>query len=246
MDFDKLEQSVTNLNAVINKFPIYAISLDDFKPVEEKIQTARISLMHLNARFLILAAKYKQYINNTQKRNKKNIKGVLQYVTSDTLINAKAIKLCLHSTTILSILSNKEGTVEDQKRLYTNMNKLCTLNDKIMTIQKNIEKASQEQLNLKIECQKALFNYKDFLREQEQIQSKRLENIYPDIVNNKSKMERTLRKINVMKKLIRSFIATSDMLAKESMLEILENHRELISVETIIKLSQSEEVTMRA
>lgn len=57
-------------------------------------------------------------------------------------------------------------------------------------------------------------------------------------------MEKTLRKINIMKKLIRTFIATSDyMLANQPMLEMLENHRELINVETIMKMSQSEELT---
>lgn len=62
MNFDKLEQSVKNLNIEVNKFPICAISLDDLKPVEEKIQTARMSLMHLNARFLIFAAKFKRML----------------------------------------------------------------------------------------------------------------------------------------------------------------------------------------
>lgn len=62
------------------------------------------------------------------------------------------------------------------------MKKLFTLNDKIMTVQKNLERASEVQLNLKIECQKALFNYKDFLKEQEQIRSKRLQKKYPEIV----------------------------------------------------------------
>lgn len=56
-------------------------------------------------------------------------------------------------------------------------------------------------------------------------------------------MEKTLRTINIMKKLIRIFIATSDfMLAKEPMLEMLENHRELINVETIMEISQNEEL----
>jgi hypothetical protein len=52
-------------------------------------------------------------------------------------------------------------------------------------------------------------------------------------------MEKTLRKINVMKKLIRNFIAASNyMLVKEPvLLKMLENHRELINVETIIKMS---------
>lgn len=62
MDFDELEQSVKTLNAIVNEFPICAISLEDFKPVEKKIQTTRISLMHLNARFLILTAKFKRML----------------------------------------------------------------------------------------------------------------------------------------------------------------------------------------
>ncbi|XP_012235026.1 chromosome partition protein Smc-like [Linepithema humile] len=242
MNFDKLEQSIKNLNAVVNKFPIGAISSNDFKPVEEKMQTARMSLMHTNARFLILAAKIKQYIDNRQQR-KKEIKGVLQDVTSDTLVNTKAIKLCLHSITALSILNEEEGTVEDQKKLDINMEKLFNLNEKIMAIQKNIEEASQVQLNLKIECQKALFNHKNFLREQEQIRSEKLQETNPEIMNTKSQMEKTLRKINIMKKLIRIFIATSDdMLANKLLLEMLEKHRESINVETIMKMAESEEL----
>lgn len=56
-------------------------------------------------------------------------------------------------------------------------------------------------------------------------------------------MERTLRKINIMKKLIRNFIAASrHMLIKQPLLlEMLEKHRELINVETILKMSQNNE-----
>jgi len=56
-------------------------------------------------------------------------------------------------------------------------------------------------------------------------------------------MERTIRKINIIKKLIRNFIAVSGhMLDKEPiLLEMLEKHRDLINVETIVKMSQSNE-----
>lgn len=56
-------------------------------------------------------------------------------------------------------------------------------------------------------------------------------------------MERTIRKINIMKKLIRNFIAVSSYMLKEEplLLEMLENHRELINVETIVKMSQNNE-----
>ncbi|KAL6436899.1 hypothetical protein ACFW04_004926 [Cataglyphis niger] len=183
MELNELEQSVKSLNMVLNKFPIGAISLNDFKPVEEKIQTARESLMHLNARLLMLQAKYKQYTDDGQRQQEEESAGVaLQNITSDTLINAKTIKLCLHSITILSILSNKEGDVEDQNKLYSYMSKLLAFNDSIMTTQEVIEKESQLQLDLKIECHKALFEYKNFLKEQERIRSERLQETYPEIV----------------------------------------------------------------
>ncbi|XP_029165525.1 uncharacterized protein LOC114936488 [Nylanderia fulva] len=246
MELDKLEQSVKSLNAVLNKFPIGAITLDDFKPVEEKIQTTRRSLMHLNARLLMLQAKYKQYTDPGRRRKEEDIGNVLQSVISNTLINDKAIKLCLHSTTILSLLSNKEGDVKDQKKLCTCLKKVFTVNQSIMSIQETIKKESQVQLNLKIECQKALFDYKSFLKEQEQIRSERLQKMYPEILENKNRMERTLRKINIMKKLIRNFIAASShiVIKRPILLKMMEKHRELINIETILKMSQNEDAAV--
>lgn len=60
MDLDELEEAVTNLGTVINDFPIGAVSLEDLKPVSEKIQATRKSLMHLHARLLMLRAKQKR------------------------------------------------------------------------------------------------------------------------------------------------------------------------------------------
>ncbi|XP_071554492.1 uncharacterized protein [Temnothorax nylanderi] len=243
MELDELERSVKRLSAVVDGFPIGAASLDDFKPIEEKIRAARESLMRLNARSLMLRAKYKQYIDDGREEDEDEVGDALQSVVSDTLINAKAIKLSLHSTTVLSILNNKEGNAEDQKKLHTYMSKLLSLNDSVMATQKTIEEASRVQLDLKVECQKALFDYKNFLKEQEQLRSERLQKTNPGIVENKDKMERLIRKINIMKKLIRNFVAVSGyMLAKEPiLLEMLESHRELINIETIVKMSQSNE-----
>lgn len=64
-EFDLLEQSVIKLHDAVNQFPIGAISLDDFKSVEEKIQTARRSLMHLNGRLLMLKTRCKSTVVNT-------------------------------------------------------------------------------------------------------------------------------------------------------------------------------------
>lgn len=62
------------------------------------------------------------------------------------------------------------------------MSQLFTLNDNIMAIHKTIKEASQVQLDLKVECQKALFDHKNFLKEQEQLRSERLQKTNPKIV----------------------------------------------------------------
>lgn len=121
------------------------------------------------------------------------------------------------------------------------MHELFTLNDKIITLQGTIEDKIQKQLDLKIECQNALYEYKNFLKEQEELRNKRLQETNPQIARNKEKMNKTIQKINIMKKLITSFIAASShmLMDKPILVEMLKNHRELISVETIVKISQN-------
>lgn len=62
------------------------------------------------------------------------------------------------------------------------MSKLFAFNDSIMAIQKAIERESRLQLDLNVECQKALFDYKNFLKEQERIRSEKLQETNPEIV----------------------------------------------------------------
>lgn len=68
------------------------------------------------------------------------------------------------------------------RKLCTYMSKLFTLNDNIMAIQETIEEASQVQLDLKVKCQKALLDHENFLKEQEQLRSERLQKMYPGIM----------------------------------------------------------------
>lgn len=62
-----------------------------------------------------------------------------------------------------------------------------------------------------------------------------------NIFRNKEKTNKTIRNINLMKKLIVNFIAASNhMLFKEPFLvKMLEEHRELINIETVSKMSQN-------
>ncbi|KYN09597.1 hypothetical protein ALC57_18289 [Trachymyrmex cornetzi] len=146
----------------------------------DRPKTSRVAQVYLNILSNALTNKYAhllvyfvQNVNilygsqNATRRSESEdeFRDTLQNVVSDTLLNAKAIKLCLYSTTILSMLSNKEGTAEDQKKLNTYMSKLFILNDNIMATEEAIKKATQIQLDLKIECQKLIFEHAKFLKE---------------------------------------------------------------------------------
>ena len=56
-------------------------------------------------------------------------------------------------------------------------------------------------------------------------------------------MDKTLQKVNVMKKLILNFIASSGTLLREEpiLLEMLEKHRDIVSLETISNMIQNNE-----
>ncbi|KAG7198483.1 hypothetical protein KM043_005860 [Ampulex compressa] len=241
-EFGHLHQALASLGKNIANFPIGAACLNDFEPVEEKIRITRESLKHLNSRLLSLKAnRQSSSIPNSSDETEEETIQKLQEATSYSLINNKAIKLCLHSNAIQAIVNEEEGTPEMQEKVCAYMRKLFSLNDNILAIQESIESAVKKQLKLKMQCQSALFEYKHFLKEQEELQSKRLQETNPEIARNKDKMNKTLQRVNVMKKLITNFIAASGYMLQEEplLLEMLEKHRETLNVETILKMSQS-------
>ncbi|XP_043525114.1 uncharacterized protein LOC122536666 isoform X2 [Frieseomelitta varia] len=165
----------------------------------------------------------------------------LHEATANSHINNAVVKLCLHSYTIQAILEGKESDNDMLRKIYAYMSKLFTLNDNILLLQNEIEDALKVQLQLKIQCRNALFEYKSFLKEQEEICNKKLQEINPELVKNKEKTNKTIRSINLMKKLIVNFIAASNhmLFKKPFLVKMLEEHRELINIETISKISQN-------
>ena len=241
-EFKRLKNAATSLGKSISNFPIGAVSLDDFKPIEERIRNTREALKNLNARSLILKAQHEyQMTRDEPGGDAGTMVTSLHKATANSLINNQGIKLCLHSYGIQAILSGKEGDQEMQKKIYACMTKLFSLNDDILSLQKAIDEATEKQLNLMIQCQNSLSEYKNFLKEQEEMRSKKLEETHPDIARDKEKIKKTLNKINVMKKLVVNFAAASNyMLSIEpGFIKMLENHRELVNMETILKMSRS-------
>ncbi|CAK9825974.1 hypothetical protein ANTRET_LOCUS3894 [Anthophora retusa] len=244
-EFKILQDALVNLSESVRNFPVGAISLDDFKGIEEKIRDRRKSLKRLNSRILMLKAQNDyQTSKETSEEPSKDVRTTvsnLHEATAIALVNDAAIKLCLHSYTIRAILEGKEGDHDMQKQIHACMSKLYYLNDTILILEEKINDAVKEQLELKIQCQNALFDYKNYLKQQEKIRSKRLQEINPQIAKNKSRTNKFIEKINISKKLITNFIAASaHMLADNPILvEMLEKHRDSVNMETILKMSQN-------
>ncbi|CAD1471475.1 unnamed protein product [Heterotrigona itama] len=226
-EFEDLKNAISCLNKSVSEFPIGAVSIEDFKPIEEKIRNTRESLKHA-----------------TDEEPEGNIKDTvtdLHEATANSLINNAVVKLCLHSYTIQAILEGKESDNDTLRKIYAYMSKLFSLNDNILLLQNEVEDALKVQLQLKIQCRNALFKYKNFLKEQEEIRNKKLQEINPELVRNKEKTNKTIRNINLMKKLIVNFIAASNhmLFKKPFFVKMLEEHRELINIETVSKMSQN-------
>ncbi|XP_076281839.1 uncharacterized protein LOC143209700 [Lasioglossum baleicum] len=240
-EFQRLKDAVEKLHESVSNFHVGAVSLDDYKPTEERIKDIRDSLTQLNSRLLMLKAQKNYQNTEVPEENIKDIVTKLHEATSNSLLNSKAIKMCLHSYTIQSILRGEEGNEEMRMKINTCMDKLFIINDETLAIQKEIDEAVQKQLDLKIECQNMIFDHKKFLEEQEEVRNRRLQEKNPETANNKKKLVQTVDKINVMKKLIVNFIGASYLLLMEEpvLVDMLEKHRDLISIETILKMAQS-------
>ncbi|KZC04304.1 PREDICTED: uncharacterized protein LOC107188562 [Dufourea novaeangliae] len=240
--FRNLRNSIKILDENVSNFPIGAVSVDDFRPIEDRIRSMRETLKHLNARLLMLKAHHKfqgtieEPVEDTEKTVLK-----LHTAVSNSLINNKAIKLCLHSYAIEAIHSGKEGDHDKQVKIYACMRKLFKVNDDMLAIQKIIIATLEKQLDLKIQCQNLLFRHQTFLKEQEEIRNKRLERTNPEIANYKQKINKSLQKTNIMKQLILNFIASSSskLLKQPMFVEMLEKHRDVVTIETILKMAQN-------
>ncbi|XP_076760620.1 uncharacterized protein LOC143429096 [Xylocopa sonorina] len=241
--FKSLTDSIICLSKSISNFPVGAVSLDDLKPIEDRIRNMRESLKVLNAKLLILKAQY-EYQTTTEEpeEDAEDTVTKLYDETAKTLITNAAVKLCVHSYTIQAILTGREGDQDMQKKIYVCMKKLFSLNDSILSVQEELESALKEELELKIKAQHGLLDYSKFLKEQEIIRNKELQKTNPEVARNKEKTNNTLRRINLMKKLIVNFIAASSNMLSENpfLINMLDDHRELLTIDTILSICQDE------
>ncbi|CAL7937013.1 unnamed protein product [Xylocopa violacea] len=241
--FKSLTDAIACLCKSVSNFPVGAVSLDDLKPIEEKIRDMRESLKVLNAKLLTLKAQNEfQTATEEPEEDIEDTVTKLYNETAKTITTNAAVKLCVHSYTIQAILTGREGDQDMQKKIYICMKKLFSLNDSILLVQEELESALKEELELKVQTQRALFDYSNFLKEQEIKRNKELQKTNPEVARNKEKTNNTLRRINLMKKLIVNFIAASSNMLFENplLVKMLDDHRELLTIDTILSISQDE------
>ncbi|KAL2729075.1 uncharacterized protein V1477_016556 [Vespula maculifrons] len=240
-NYNNLEQALKQLRENVAEFSIGAVSRDDYRPPDEKIEILRKSIHRLSSRTIILKAKKDITLNEEiPTTNMENIFQELQENTAKAIINNIAIEQCLRSSTILDVMSD-ENQIDVQEKMYAAMRKLFMLNDVILSTQQSVQKAFKKQLELKIQCQKAIFDHHSFLKEKEEQRKQNLQKTNPNVVKNKEKLMKTINKINIIKKLITNFIATSGklLMKRPFLLEMLEKHAEIINEETMRKIIEN-------
>ncbi|XP_078049129.1 uncharacterized protein LOC144476281 [Augochlora pura] len=236
---ENLENAIEKLRKSVNNFRLGAISLDDYKPVEDKIKIIYNNLTQLNARVLMLKA-YHRFIE-TEGVQEEDAATKCSEAASNCHLNNLAIKSCLHSYTITNILGGKQGGPDMQKKMFGYLCKLYSINDELMMLQKEIDEALEKQLDLQIECQDMIYDHKKFLEVQEERWNKKLQETNPEVARIKKKLIQRIDKVNIMKKLIVNFIAASNQLLmkKPILVDMLEKHRDLIDIDTVMKMVQN-------
>lgn len=244
--FEELNDALVALKNSISNFKFGAISLDDLKPVEEKFQDLQERLKHLNARLMLHKAQC-EFQTRDETKPQKTVEETIKDTYENqaiSIVNNLAVKQCLHSYNVQAILSSTENDEDTKKEIYACMGKLFGIGKGILAVQQELEAEREKQLKLKIECQTALKDYHNFLKEQEEIRNQRLQKTNPEIAANKEKAQHCVKKICVMQKLIVNFIAAShNLLETPLMVKMLEDHREMYSMEIISELAHDETKT---
>ncbi|XP_012280427.1 uncharacterized protein LOC105699752 isoform X2 [Orussus abietinus] len=230
-EFDELVAALNPLHRNVTEFPIGAVSLEDFKPIDEKIEDERESLKRINSRSLMLRVKKDTYFfPDTSKLRIGETVDMLHENIVEALINKCAINLCLHSEAIHNIYLDKDKCIEPL------MNKLFLLNDASIALQNSIKEVSERRILLKKECQDDIFQYHNFLKEEQNSRNNKFKETNPELAERKKKIENKLIKINIMKRLITNLISGSgNMITKKSLLEMLHKHRNLVTADTIFE-----------
>ncbi|XP_034933911.1 uncharacterized protein [Chelonus insularis] len=242
-DISKLKRALFVLKKSIIECPIGAVSPDDYKPIEEKIRDLRVSLSCLNSRIRRLQAQTSLHsVPNPPEEKRPELLNQYQNQLSSCVINNHMMSAIHHSNTVQEIFDNDKIDPDIQRKTKVAMTKLFNLNDVALSIHHELnEICLSKELELKDKWAQTITEFSEFLHQQEKIRHEKLAKSNPEAVAKKEKILKLIQKINTMKRLITNFISTSSKTIKDNpeFIELLKKHRDLISLETIIIMSQN-------
>ncbi|XP_012256493.1 uncharacterized protein LOC105686357 isoform X2 [Athalia rosae] len=241
MAFEQLERALDSLSKSVSHFHVGADSIDDLKPLEVRISDLRKLMKVQKTHWQMVNAKI--HANSVTENPQEDISTTIsnsRKKISHLQTDSQAIGLCLYSLAIHDMVYKEKPNRNFKEQVLGYMKRLFVLNDSLLSIHQRMEALRIEELDLKIECQKELFNYRQFLRDQENLLDRNLQETNPEIVKNKTKLLLKLRKINVMKRLTTAILSTSGTLVREKpfLFNMMKKHREIINIETIIEMTR--------
>ncbi|XP_063981521.1 uncharacterized protein LOC135164780 isoform X2 [Diachasmimorpha longicaudata] len=235
-----LERATALLGSTIRNFSIGAVTLSDFKPVQEKMKDLREIIRCLTARIQLLratnGARAAPVLSSAQPKELE--KRMHEIVSSNYLIKYDVFKDALHSHAAENLLSN-ENISPEMKKLKAVMAKLYSQNDKIIVLQEEMEALRTKERKLQAEVAAGIIDFQNFLKEQEKIRNEKLAVSNPDVARKKQKLKKLITKINISRRIITSIIsAVSTTITDEpEMLRMLKDHRDIVDAETIMEMA---------
>ncbi|XP_053596668.1 uncharacterized protein LOC106693805 [Microplitis demolitor] len=245
-DINKLKRSLFILNKSITEFPVAAVTLDDYKPIDEKIRELRESLKCLTARVKTLKIKMNLYSTETPTEEEAPalVKNLQNHITH-CVINDNAVTACYQSYAVQRALYNKNIDPDIHKKVKLLMSSIYNFNDSMLKYKTQLSgNLLDEELNLKDELYQMLIDYNEFLKIKEGIRNKKLAESNPEVAEKKAKALKLITKINMMKRLISNFISVASSLIRENpeLKDILKRHRDLIDLDIIIDTKHHDRV----
>ncbi|KAJ8676051.1 hypothetical protein QAD02_011837 [Eretmocerus hayati] len=244
MEIEELNDALEILDRAIENFPHGAEAVDEVKPIQLRIVDMRQHLRHLNARHLTLkAVKNLNFTPDPPVKDLSNALEELNTQTTDYLINTRVLKLSCQSKAIQDILYHRKSDPVTQKKVQVCLDKLFTLNQRLMSKKEKKKKLMELENNLKMECHHAIYNHQEFLKQKETKMREHIQNQNQNEAENfRDQLDRAVRKVNTTKRLIVNCIAAAGHILHNDrdVVEMLAKHRELINHERLKEMTEME------
>ncbi|XP_046428250.1 uncharacterized protein LOC124183607 isoform X4 [Neodiprion fabricii] len=182
MALQQLTQALQALSKSVSNFHVGAVSTDDFKPIEEKIEDIRQILRKQKAHWILVNTKHNAHSVTEGNQDVGNGFEDLHQAVGDLRIANSMVNVCLQSCTINDIVLKDKSPPEIKKQVKECLSRLFILSDKLISLNVSMTEALNEELNLKKECQESLLEHSQFLQTQKALRNARLQDANPEIL----------------------------------------------------------------